>query len=82
MCRGFVRVTMVVFVALGNTFRFADWLRAGDEWRERLKKLVEHLASREQLFDRDSHLYAIVAGLFKGTVVAVRGHFFVLTSVR
>jgi len=76
MCR-FVRMAFcrVVVMALGNSFRFADWLRAGDERCERLKKLVEHLASREQLFDRNPYFNAIVAGLLEGTVVAVRGHY-------
>jgi hypothetical protein len=64
----------VMVVAVG-WFWFADWLRTGDERRKRLKEFVEHLASREQLFDRDPDLNTIIAGLFEGTIVAVRGHF-------
>ncbi len=63
-----------MFVAFGDRIRFADWFGAGDKWRKRLKQLVKHLASREQLLDRNANLDAIVAGLFEGNIVAVSGH--------
>jgi hypothetical protein len=69
------RFFRLVLVALGKGFQFADRLRAGDKRRERLEELIEHLASREQLFDRNANLDTIVASLFKGNIVAVRWHF-------
>lgn len=61
--------------------RFTDGFRAGDKWRKTFEELIEHFAAREQLFNRYANLDTIITGLFKGAIIAVRGHF-VLTSQR
>jgi hypothetical protein len=58
------------------SIRFADCFRTGDEWRKTFEKLIEHFAAREQFLNSYADLDTIIAGLFKGTIVAVRGHLF------
>lgn len=76
--RSLVRVTFfaVRFVHVFWDVRFTDWLGTGDKWRKAFKKFVEHLAAGEKLLNRYADLDTIIAGLFKGAIVAVRGHLF------
>jgi hypothetical protein len=55
---------------------FSDGFRTGHKRRKAFKKLVEHFAASEKFLNGYADFDTIIAGLFKGAVVAVRGHVF------
>jgi hypothetical protein len=75
VCAIFFPVNLGGVLGSGRT-RFAYCLRTGDKWRKTFEEFIKHLAAREKLLNRNANLDTIIAGLFKGAIVAVGGHFF------